>query len=75
MTNTEIQIIERLTRMEEKFDAFLDRATDANARADDHETRIRSLEGRSARLLGIGSVLAIIAGFAGDRAMTFVLGS
>jgi len=75
MTTTEFQIIERLTRMEEKFDAFLDRATDQNARSDDHEARIRSLEGGSARLLGIGSALALVVGIAGERIVSFTLGS
>lgn len=61
------QVIERLTRVEEKIDNFITRAIDQAARHDDHESRIRGLEGSSSRMLGIGAVLALIAGTAGPH--------
>jgi hypothetical protein len=61
-------VIERLTRVEEKLDAFFIRATEATNRTSDHEGRIRSLEHGSSKMLGIGAILSLIVGAAGTSA-------
>lgn len=66
----ETQVIERLTRVEEKLDALLDRTTDAAARTTDHDVRIRNLEAASSRILGMGTVIALLAGIGGSYITT-----
>ena len=56
--NTEI--VTRLTRLEEKLDAFLFRTTTIEGRINDHDTRLRSLETSSAKMLGLGAGAAAI---------------
>ena len=73
MSTENIQIIERLTRVEEKIDNFLTHAADHASRHSDHETRIRHLEGSSSRLLGIGAVVALIAGTTGPRLLDILI--
>lgn len=53
-------IIERLTRVEEKIDNFLLRMLDQADRSDDHEARIRALEGDRQRLLGVSSLVVLL---------------
>lgn len=72
MSSDNTLIIERLARVEEKIDNLLVRALDQSGRMDDHENRIRSLEGGTARLLGIGSVLAFVAGIAGPKLVDLI---
>lgn len=62
----EAQVIERLTRVEEKLDALLDRATLAATHTADHDVRIRSLENANSRMLGIAAVLATLTGIGGS---------
>jgi hypothetical protein len=74
MNTTDIQIIERLARIEEKFDAFVDRADHAVTRTDDHEKRIRTLESGRYQLLGMGSILAVITSLVGSRFVEMAFG-
>lgn len=67
------QVIERLTRVEEKIDNFITRAIDQAARHDDHEARIRVIENSSSRLLGMGAVVALVAGTAGPRLLDVLI--
>lgn len=67
------QVIERLTRVEEKIDNFITRAIDQAVRHDDHEARIRVIEGNTSRMLGIGAVVALIAGSAGPRLLDVLI--
>lgn len=67
------QVIERLTRVEEKIDNFITRAIDQAARHDDHEARIRVIESSSSRLLGMGAVVALVAGTAGPRLLDVLI--
>lgn len=70
----DMQIIERLARVEEKIDSLLDRTIYTGTRVDDHETRIRLLEQSGAKILGMGTIIAAISGIAGTRIMDIFVG-
>lgn len=59
---THVAIFERLARVEEKIDTLVDRETNNYAKFEAHELRIRDLENSKSRLLGMGAVIAAIAG-------------
>jgi len=56
----EVQIIERLARVEEKIDHFIDRMIYSHERHNDHEGRIRLLESGSNRMTGISATIVFI---------------
>lgn len=70
----DIQIIERLTRVEEKIDSMLERTGSTITRVDDHETRLRLLEQSGAKLLGMGTIIAALSGIAGSRIVDIFIG-
>ncbi|MFC0686475.1 hypothetical protein [Novosphingobium clariflavum] len=74
MSNNDATIIERLTRVEEKIDNFLDRVAHSHTRMDDHESRIRALEKSGAKLLGMGTLLAAASGIAAPRLLQIFVG-
>lgn len=51
-----VDVIDRLARIEEKLDVVKD-----------HETRLRSLETSTSKLLGVGIITSILAGIAGPH--------
>jgi hypothetical protein len=75
MTSEEhIVVIERLTRVEEKLDHLLDRTISHNTRSDAHEGRIRSLETSGAKMLGVSTAVAALAGLAGSKVFDILIG-
>lgn len=57
---SELMIIERLTRVEEKIDTFLMKMLDQHEAIDDHEARLRVLESGSNKVYGIASIIVLI---------------
>lgn len=70
----DINIIERLARVEEKIDSLIDNSKAALVRDNDHEMRIRSLESHGAKMIGIGTILAMITGIVGTRVFEVSIG-
>lgn len=60
-------ILERLTRVEEKFDHVIERGLDFTANLTDHEKRIRLLEAGTSKLYAFGAVIAVGIGILGDQ--------
>lgn len=70
-----VVIIERLTRVEEKLDSLLDKTSSTHSRLDEHDTRLRTLETSGAKLFGMGTVIAGLAGIAGSQLFEKIIGS
>ena len=73
-TGFDQNIIERLTRMEEKQDHLLEKITGSTTQLDGHEVRLRSLETSGSRMLGMGAVVAAVAGFASPQLIHIITG-
>ena len=61
--NNYVDVIDRLARIEEKLDVVKD-----------HETRLRSLETSTSKLLGVGIITSILAGIAGPHLVERIAG-
>jgi hypothetical protein len=69
-----VTIIERLARVEEKLDHALTFMIDNRSRLDAHDGRIRSLENQGSRLMGMGALVATVAGLFGSQIAERIIG-
>lgn len=54
-------IVARLARMEEKLDSHLQRTATLEGRLESHDERLRAVETSSAKVYGIGAIVALFA--------------